>query len=65
MTSFAFAGDNTKNADSIFKQRHDLQTQFRDLAACFARGLACSFGPLNSEGAGNAGRPMHPQPRVR
>src|ERR1700760_4474477 len=42
-----------------------LQAQLRDLAACFARGLACSFRPRKSEGAGNAGRPMHPQPRVR
>ena len=32
----------------------------RDLAACFARGLACSFRPLQSESAGNAGRPMRP-----
>ena len=35
-------------------------TRLRDLAACFARGLACSFHPLQSEGAGNAGRPMRP-----
>jgi hypothetical protein len=40
--------------------RNDDGTHLRDLAACFARGLACSFGPLNSEGAGNAGRPMRP-----
>ena len=25
----------------------------------------CQTSPQNSEGAGNAGRPMHPQPRVR
>jgi hypothetical protein len=24
-----------------------------------------TFRPLRSEGVGNAGRPMHPQPRVR
>jgi hypothetical protein len=28
-------------------------------------GFAKIFRPLNSEGVGNAGRPMHPQPRVR
>jgi hypothetical protein len=32
----------------------------RILAARSARGLACSFRPLISEGAGNAGRPMRP-----
>ena len=31
-----------------------------DLAAPCARGLAGSFRPLQSEGAGNAGRPMRP-----
>ena len=40
--------------------RNDGGIQFRDLAAGFARGLACSFRPLHSEGAGNAGRPMRP-----
>jgi len=40
--------------------RNDGRIQIRILAACFARGLACSFGPLVSEGAGNAGRPMRP-----
>jgi hypothetical protein len=38
-----------------------LQTQSRDLAACFARGLPSMFRPLQSEGAGNAGRPMRPR----
>jgi hypothetical protein len=41
--------------------RNGGETYLRDPAACFARGLACSFGPLRSEGAGNAGRPMRPQ----
>ena len=36
------------------------QTQLRDLAACFARGLIRSFRPPRTEGAGNAGRPMRP-----
>jgi hypothetical protein len=47
---------------SNFKQQ---QPQLRDLAARFARGLACSFRPLRKEGAGNAGRPMRPLPRVQ
>ena len=37
-----------------------LAAHFRDPAACFARGLACSFRPLRKKGAGNAGRPMRP-----
>ena len=40
--------------------RSDGQICLRDLAACFARGLACWFRPLWKEGAGNAGRPMRP-----
>jgi hypothetical protein len=40
--------------------RNDAGTHLRDLAAGFARGLACSFRPPRSEGAGNAGRPMRP-----
>jgi hypothetical protein len=42
-----------------------MQTQLRDLAAQFARGLRGMSCPPNSEGAGNAGRAMHPQPRVQ
>jgi hypothetical protein len=38
--------------------------QLRDLAARSARGLLSSFLTLQSEGAGNAGRPMRPRPRV-
>ena len=40
--------------------RNDVQIHLRDLAACSARVLLCSFRPLHSEGAGNAGRPMRP-----
>jgi hypothetical protein len=36
------------------------KTRFRTLAAGFAQDIAVSFGPLQSEGAGNAGRPMRP-----
>jgi hypothetical protein len=43
----------------------DMGTCLRDLAAHFARGLLLNSGPLPSEGAGNAGRPMRPPPRVR
>jgi hypothetical protein len=42
--------------------RKDDKTQLRDLAAGFARDLVCSFRP--HEGVGNAGCPVHPQPRV-
>jgi hypothetical protein len=42
--------------------RKDDKTQLRDLAAGFARDLVCSFRPR--EGVGNAGCPVHPQPRV-
>ena len=43
----------------------DMGTCLRDLAAHFARGLLLNSSPLPSEGAGNAGRPMRPPPRVR
>src|ERR1700744_4922326 len=43
--------------------RNDRETQFRDLAARCAR--AVEGIALKKEGAGNAGCPMHPQPRVR
>jgi hypothetical protein len=36
-----------------------------NLAACCARGLLSTSRPLHSEGAGNAGRPMRPLPRVQ
>src|SRR5258705_5510045 len=41
------------------------QTHLRDLAAAFARGLPKTSRLLRSEGAGNAGRSMHPQPRMQ
>ena len=40
--------------------RNDGGTHLRGLAARFARGFSGSFRPLQSEGAGNAGRPMRP-----
>src|ERR1700722_8480180 len=49
--------------DSIFKQPHCLQTQLLDLAADFARVLPKRSRPT-SEGTGNAGRLVRPQPRV-
>ncbi len=36
------------------------KTQLRDLAAHFARVLLCTSRPLQTEGAGNAERPMRP-----
>jgi hypothetical protein len=39
-------------------------TRFRILAAQCVRGLP-KISALKTEGVGNAGRPMHPQPRVR
>ncbi len=50
----------THTPDSNFKQPRP-----RDLAAPFARVLLSTSRPLKSEGAGNAGRPLRPQPRVR
>src|SRR5258705_4431806 len=41
-----------------------MQTRPRDLAAGYARGFALNFLTLGSEGAGNAGCPLHPRPRV-
>src|SRR5437667_1571639 len=41
------------------------ETRFRDLAARSARVLPETSRLLKSEGAGNAGRAMRPQPRVR
>jgi hypothetical protein len=42
-----------------------LQTHVCSPAARCARAVARSFPPFKSEGVGNAGCPMHPQPRVR
>jgi hypothetical protein len=44
--------------------RNDVQTHFRDLAARCAR-VVQLISALKTEGVGNAGCPMHPQPRVR
>jgi HTH-type transcriptional regulator/antitoxin HigA len=41
------------------------QTRLRDLAARYARVWRSTCRPLSSEGAGNAGRPMRPLPRVQ
>jgi hypothetical protein len=57
LPGFRCALPGLRITDSNFKQQ---QPQRRDLAARFARVLACSFRPLPSEGAGNAGRPMRP-----
>jgi hypothetical protein len=51
--------------DSIFKQRCRLQTQHRDLAAQIRASFIMNLPPSLSEGAGNAGRPMRPQPRMQ
>jgi hypothetical protein len=45
--------------------RNDGKTQLRDLAACFRASFAIDVAPLQSEGAGNAGRTMRPQPCVQ
>ncbi len=57
---FARAQPILRTSAVIASHRNDDWIQLHDLAACFARGLACSFRPLQSEGAGNAGRPMRP-----
>jgi hypothetical protein len=44
--------------------RHS-QARLLDLAAPFARVLPSTSRSLKAEGAGNAGRSMHPQPRVQ
>jgi len=44
--------------------RNDVQPHFRDLAARCAR-VVQLISALKTEGVGNAGCPMHPQPRVR
>src|SRR6476620_2973790 len=41
------------------------QIRLRDPAARFRPGFANSFASPRTEGAGNAGRSMHPQPRVQ
>jgi len=66
ITREAEAGDSRGCAtDSTFKQPRCLQPRLRDLAAQSARGLLEKSRSLKSEGAGNAGRLMRPQPRVQ
>jgi hypothetical protein len=48
-----------------FVAGNDGGTHLRDLAARFARVLPSTSRPLQSEGAGNAGRPMRALPRVQ
>jgi hypothetical protein len=69
--SICFEKALAKKMDARVKPGNDecfcvawFKAQLRDLAARFARGLPKTFRPLISEGAGNAGRAMHPQPRV-
>jgi hypothetical protein len=42
-----------------------IQIRVRNLAARYARVVSLAFRPEKSEGAGNAGRLMRPQPRVQ
>jgi hypothetical protein len=67
-------GSATKQSSFLFRgikagllrfARNDGKLWRRDLAARFARVLPGNFRPLQSEGAGNAGRTMHPQPRMQ
>src|ERR1700685_1941645 len=53
--------EGSRAAYPNFRQQ---QTQLHDLAASLARGIHL-FLALQSKGAGNAGRSMHPQPRVQ
>jgi hypothetical protein len=46
--------------NQFFQTAASWQTKLRDLAAPCARVLLLISRPLNSEGAGNAGRPMRP-----
>jgi hypothetical protein len=48
----------------FFKQPAMYRHGFTISPRLFARGLPEFRVPLKSEGAGNAGRAMHPQPRV-
>jgi hypothetical protein len=45
--------------------RNDVEAHFRDLAACFRASFTRNVRPQKSEGAGNTGRSMRPQPRVQ
>jgi hypothetical protein len=50
--------------DSLFKQPKPFQTRVH-APRHDAPGFLRNFPPFKSEGAGNAGCPVHPQPRVR
>src|SRR5882724_12014861 len=50
---------------ALVPQDDGFEMRVRILAARCARVVDESFGPKKTEGAGNAGRSMHPQPRVR
>jgi hypothetical protein len=45
--------------------RNDGEIRVRDLAAPARASLALKVVPSEQRGAGNAGCPLHPQPRVR
>jgi hypothetical protein len=45
--------------------RNDVETHGRDLAAHFRASFAINVPLSESEGAGNAGRSMRPQPRMQ
>ena len=69
--SICFEKALAKSMDARVKPGHDecfcvawFKAQFRDLAAPFRARFAISRS-LRSEGAGNAGRSMRPQPRVQ
>jgi hypothetical protein len=51
--------------DSNFRQPRRLRAYLRDLAARFRASFAGNVAPSKSEGAGNAGRAMRPQSRMR
>jgi hypothetical protein len=48
-----------------FQQPHCLQIRLRALATRCARAVHLTFAPEKMEGVGNAGCPLHPQPRAR
>jgi hypothetical protein len=69
--SICFEKALAKSMDARVKPGHDecscvawFKAQFRDLAARFRASFAKNIRLLKSEGAGNAGRAMRPQPRV-
>src|SRR5260370_20432212 len=65
MDSFAKPVIGRAFARPVGSQRREFQMCLRDLAARCARVFAKTIRPKKTEGAGNAGCPMHPQPRVQ